>query len=89
VCAKEWRVEVRIGCGKEPWSLWWRAVGCRCGALEIAGLFGGGCLAGFSEGSGLISGAWGFAESIPERFEGFIGFGVCFGGPVPELSPKK
>jgi len=66
-----------------------RAVGWRCGALAIAGLFGGGSLAGLSEGSGLVSGAWGFVESFPEPFEGFMGFGVGFGGSVPELSPKK
>jgi len=41
VCAKEWRAEVRIGCVKEQGSLWGRAVGWRCGTLEIVGLFGG------------------------------------------------
>ena len=64
---------VRIGCGKGSWSLWRMAVWWRCGALAIAGLFGEGCLAGFPEGTGFISGSWGFAVFFG-ALRGFRGF---------------
>lgn len=41
--------------------------------LGDRGIVGGGCLDGFPEGSGLVSGAWGFSESYFGAFQGFCG----------------
>ena len=89
VWANEWRVQIWNGGGKKRWIMGKRSVGWSCSALVIAVLCGGGCFAGFSEGSGLISWVWRFAESFSELFEGFKGLGMGFGCSVPELSPNK
>ena len=72
------RKGVQGGCsdwlGEGPWSLYRRAVGSRYGVWAVVRLFDRGCLDGFPEGSGLVSGAWGFAKSYSEPSEHFVGF---------------
>jgi len=89
VCAKEWRVEVWIGCGKEPEFVE------EGGGVEVLG-FGDCRIVQWRLFSWLFGGIWFDFWSVGvcrvfflELFEGFVAFGVGSGGLGPKLSPNK